>query len=107
MLTDKALTDFNKWLENNYDLIIKDVCNLSDFKNCLPWVCEYALMVEWFDTVGINVNVTPVIYRNWGAVKFLHGIIAYKNNTYDAQSNRQEATKQALIMANGIYNSKK
>lgn len=107
ILTDKCLKDFLEyiknycceyeeskrgvflWFGNETDLLHKD-CKL--FLN--------ALIIEFFDSVGIYIGIDP-LYDMQGTFR------AYVDK-YGFQSiSRQEATEKAIIKANDIYNETK
>jgi hypothetical protein len=96
-LTGKALSEFNQWLYTNYpDNLINENCgysygtferDLEQLTYILPELMNNALIVEWFDSVGLWKDNFYYCYR---ATKFLD----YK-----------EAIKQAITKANQIYNN--
>jgi hypothetical protein len=96
ILTGKALEDFNKWLYSDED----NLCGLDLFQ--LNQNCINTLVIEWFDLVGIYINVEldylhlvwfPSIDNNWAFEE-----VEFKT--------RQEATEEAIKKANEIYNNK-
>lgn len=105
ILTGKAKQDFEKWVKNNYAF--------NDFPiSCLKPTLLNALIIEWFDSVGIFIHPQ----RNCFKIKFNHWyfIITDINGMHlnnfliDKIDNdsRQEATTKAIEKANEIYNSK-
>lgn len=67
----------------------------------------HALIIEWFDSVGSYVNVGGVSIN--GILDF--GFDIQENNTLNgidgfSLNSRQEATEQAIIKANEIYNER-
>lgn len=89
ILTGKAKEDFTKW---NGD---------RQFDMMLPF--EYpvylnALIIEWFDSVGIYVNA--IGYNKHYFQPYCNRLLHEKYET------RQEATIQAIIKANEIYNER-
>lgn len=96
-LTDKAREDFLNWYEvSDYGSSI-DRINIT-FKN--------ALIIEWFDSIGIY------IITNYSCGDFDYEVKDYTsqnsckihfNSNFES---RQEATKQAIIKANKIYNER-
>lgn len=99
MLTGQCKSDFFSWLENNYELIIKDCGGLDYFWASLPHICEYALITEWFDSVGIYVSVNHSVRHEWFSFKVCADYT-------DGFETRQEATKAAIEKANELYNDK-
>lgn len=99
MLTDKALTDFNKWLENgNHTPWVVFFDNLPD-------TVKNAYYIEWFDTVGVYVGIVPISIPAPDGTSAFDVFIDFEIRSIECS--RFKATKQALIMANGIYNSKR
>lgn len=107
ILTRKAKDDFLKWLQDNYELLIEDVGGFSYFWNAQTRVSEYALIIEWFDSVGITVDVMPILDNpiKWVPNTFW---IAKEISTDDSEyyETRQQATTEAIKKANEIYNNK-
>ena len=59
ILTGETKLDFERWLHSNDALIkdgIYDDTYLTDVFEDLPLNLQYALIIEWFDSVGIYVN---------------------------------------------------
>ncbi len=97
-LTGKALEDFTQWNSN------------KQFDMMLPF--EYptylnALIIEWFDSVGIYIHIQPTELGdslefkakvNEEDVCFGYGFLFFET--------RQQATEQAIIKANDIYNER-
>ena len=110
ILTGKAKEDFEKWLNkemyylgrNNFEDRDNNIEDLSDnFQN--------ALIIEWFDSVGIFVSINYVDFYN--EIRNDKGFETYVTNKglsvkFRSVSSRQEAIKQAIEKANEIYNSK-
>lgn len=95
MLTEKAKIDFFEWLYSEYDYSKKE------FVQLYPKTLGVSLIIEWFDTVKININISyvyPLGYFNY----FIHKGHWTVNET--AIDNRYNATKKAIIRANKIYN---
>ena len=102
ILTGKAKEEFFNWLDNQGVNGI-DISNWEFEKfHLLSNVSQNALIIEWFDSVGIYINVEldylhivwfPSIDNNWAFEE-----IEFKT--------RQEATEEAIKKANEIYNSK-
>ena len=96
ILTGKAKKDFSKfYIDNNYDLTI-------NFKN-LPEIYQNTLIIEWFDSVGIYINIENLYYQSWWSykVKIIPNIFEEKVMV----KTRQEAIEQAIKNANEIYNT--
>ena len=114
ILTGKAKEDFEKWLNkemyylgrHNFEDRDNNIEDLSDnFQN--------ALIIEWFDSVGIkilpycSVNGWYCELKDFNNNFFGHykSYLICKQDSKDFYS-RQEATVQAIKKANEIYNSK-
>ena len=101
ILTNKALEHFLNWKVNNKNLSTIEVL---DFKH-LSITSQNALIIEFFDSVGIYVNVLKYGLsepNKWVIIKSL-----CENNLDFIYSSRQEATIQAIKKANDIYNTDK
>ena len=92
ILTGKAKEDFIKTKIGN---------EISLFESMLP-IYSNALIIEWFDSVGIYVNAEldylhivwfPTINNDWN----------FEEREFET---RQEAIKEAIKKANEIYNEK-
>lgn len=124
ILTGKAKEDFLKYakevhddcgLGNNEKRLFYIQC-IDSYKfietehyieNCGETMLN-ALIIEWFDSVGIIINVGGVLQN--GIYSFSFDI--QENNTLNGIdeygfSNRQEATEKAIEKANDIYNETK
>ena len=88
ILTGKALEDFLEWYDESgffvdleYDLV------------------QYALIIEWLDSVGIYVSVIRK-GNGWG----FNIDCKTENRTYGTLPYRRHTTKHAIMTANEIYN---
>lgn len=98
ILTGKAKEDFENWVYNNTEYLY---CEVYD----TPEKLLYSLIIDWFDSVGIYISITPSIpigYEKPDCFMFSIGIGTNRLKI----SSRHEATKQAIIKANEIYNNK-
>ena len=111
ILTGKAKEDFNKWYWNEWfeDKERDSYQNKEDALSHLDFtdiVFSNAILIEWLDSVGIYVNTqitqTPVSHK----VYFECLIRSDRTKVSDFYTTRQEATKQAIIKANEIYNNR-
>ena len=101
ILTGKAKESFIDYLDKTNQIKIeKGILNLH--WQDLPEKYKNALIIEWFDSVGIYVNAEldylhlvwfPTINNNWN----------FEEHEFET---RQEAIKEAIKKANEIYNSK-
>lgn len=106
ILTQKAKEDFINWIkEKDYPI------SLWALEEGLIWKSvEYALIIEWLDSVTIHVNIVcsvglkseyypTLIYQDENFIRRHESI--NDNNNFNS---RQEATKAAIERANEIYN---
>ena len=108
ILTGKAKEDFNRWINNNGyhdEVIYNSVIN--------------ALIIEWLDSVGIYVNVSPRYIDHvlkysvgdfYAVLNFKDGSLTLNacnyNSIEDRIYSRQQATEKAIIKAIDIYNNR-
>lgn len=102
ILQDKAKEDFRKWVkENDYPV---SLWALED--GLIDKTVEYALIIEWLDSVGIHIGSQP--HHEESAIGMFLSYIVTKEKSIrlgDYFNSRQEATKAAIEKANEIYNS--
>ena len=93
MLTDKAKKDFTKWLEKYHHLN-----GWRDYDEVeLPSLLMNALIVEWFDSVGIHIIITEFDGDNFWA--------EFEGLGYsEIQPTRNEVLKAIIETANIKYN---
>jgi hypothetical protein len=106
ILTGKSKENFLQWYSDNYLIYFNHYKKKPTLIN--------ALIIEWFDSVGMIIHTNiDIETKKWGYELFY--IIAYGNlkendfhldipTEYDKFNTRQEATEQAIIQANEIYN---
>ena len=99
ILTGKAKEDFLEYYNNHS---IKYLLSWTDFDD-LPLVVKNALIIEWFDSVGIYINIENLYYQSWWYYKVKKCPDTYKQVIM--QNTRQEATEEAIKKANEIYNN--
>ena len=104
ILTGKAKEDFYKYIN------IEDY-KLFDYvrKKYANEIVLNALIIEWFDSVGIYISINYVDF--YDEFRNNTGFETYVTNKglsvkFRSVSSRQEATLQAIKKANEIYNSK-
>ena len=103
ILTGKAKEDFYKYIN------IEDY-KLFDYvrKKYANEIVLNALIIEWFDSVGIFVSINYVDFYN--EIRNDKGFEAYVTKgisvKFRSVSSRQEAIIQAIKKANEIYNEK-
>lgn len=96
ILTDKAKEDFKEWVFENY--------YFQDLNVLYPLHLIDTLIIEFFDSVGIYIEIH---YSRILGDKFLCIVNTEANyNLTSYQDSRQQATEQAIIKANEIYNAR-
>ena len=103
ILTGKAKEDFYKYIN------IEDY-KLFDYvrKKYANEIVLNALIIEWFDSVGIYISINYVDF--YDEFRNNTGFETYVTNKglsvkFRSVSSRQEATVQAIKKANEIYNT--
>ena len=104
-LTGKCKEDFEKWfreqqvlkLDSSYTEVVFIL--LSDSM-------KYGVYVDWFDSVGINVNVGGKIGGSWNLLFLIEIYDSHREIVYDYKlfKTRQEARDKAIEKANEIRN---
>lgn len=64
-------------------------------------IFKNALIIEWFDSVGIYIDIVIVFKKDTPKYVYYYGRYTNQSQQYNT---RQEATKHAIIKANKIYN---
>lgn len=91
LLNGKCKEDFEKY-----------ICNIRHIYESSLTSQKYALIIEWFDSVGIYISLNYHPISN----SFSY-FINYPDRFYSRITTfRKEATKQAIIKANDIYNNR-
>lgn len=127
ILTGKCKQDFYHWYNHDHDSFIIGsgkrlfyVEEIDEYKfikteHYIENVGEamyFSLIIEWMDFVGIYITIEGVFDRMSGYHRGFD-VHIYQDgkqsislsNFGDVFASRQEATKQAIIKANEIYNS--
>ena len=100
ILTGKAKEEFFNWLDNQGVNGI-DISNWEFEKfQLLSNVAQNALIIEWFDSVGIYITSDYFELNNGFYSEILNENFAIVKPT------RQEALTEAIKKANEIYNEK-
>jgi hypothetical protein len=95
-LTDKALEAFGEFLYDKYGYSIFEFEYYETLKN--------ALIIEWFDSVGIYVSIHYETFGNY----YFNTLITNKRITMNLRANsitRTEAINEAIVKANEIFNT--
>ena len=93
ILTGKAKEDFIEYYNNHS---IKYLLSWTYFDD-LPLVVKNALIIEWFDSVGIYINIENLYYQSWWYYK-----VKQCPDTYEQvimQNTRQKAIEKAIKKA--------
>jgi len=95
ILTEKAKEDFGLWhFERNTP--IEEYKNFYD----LSKTCKNALIIEWFDSVGINILLTCEFDYGYEILDNRYEVMECVKKWYDT---RQQATEEAIKKACKIY----
>lgn len=110
ILTGKAKHDFENWLTKGMSGFAHNM--EIDFFNQKSEIEKNALIIEWFDSVMVYITIEGVFDRMLGYHRgFEIHIYQYGKQSISIFSDndvfytRQEATKEAIIKANEIYNN--
>ncbi|MDV3594191.1 hypothetical protein CMU87_17110 [Elizabethkingia anophelis] len=97
----KAKEAFKKFCyENDYSLFAES----EKYKDLA--IMNNALIIEWLDSVGIIVYVTPYYNHDLGMFNKWAGYESEKGLITDQYVSRQEATEAAIKKAVEIFNEK-
>jgi len=123
MLKGKAKEDFEKWVYKNVKHYItkkpKFGVNTMEFEfnsefYILPFSMQYGVLVDWFDSVGINISIEPY----WCVCKITTEInqevtfdmMVFSDSQcdydYSNHATRPQARQKAIEQAIEIYNNK-
>jgi len=100
-LTGKCKEEFNEY----YDEMRWNLDDM-DFKN-IPELLQNALIIDFFDSVGIYINIKSYQYLyDWSyEIKQLkRKTIVMEDNPKIPIKSRTQATNEAIIKANDLYN---
>lgn len=96
ILTGKAKEDFLNWVNLTEDMFL---CAYSEREIT-------SLIVDWFDSVGIYIAIKKSVDIFWLYNIKINSTGVYISALELMQKTRQQATEQAIIKANDIYNEK-
>ena len=102
MLKGQAKKDFEKWLLTDLDYVLIDDCLSLDrynlFEHLTPSM-QYGIIVDWFDSVGIYIEIlrTPKGYSEF--------VNTLSDNVWS--KTRTQARQKAIEKAKEIYNDRK
>jgi len=105
-MKDKFQKDFEKWFYKN--LTLKYTFDLKTWFSVLPESMRYGPMIDFFDSVGIEIRLIYVYMGKWRITieedneeKDYH-----KKHEFKEGYNRDKARKQAINKAKEIYNKR-
>ena len=118
ILLDKAKEDFEKWVTRAdkggigdfFDsMVMKEYEPQEDWDidfYSLPFSMQYGILVDWFDSVGIYIDISKVFgdleYRWWIEDETLR----LEDYQSEAFKTRTQARQKAIEKANEIYNNR-
>lgn len=96
-LTGKTKEDFFKWFKKNSKIKLHEYEKVEIVFKIQNEVYKNALIIDFFDSVGVYIGITNYssYFRCWIGEKCI--------NIFDT---RTEATSEAIIKANDLYNQK-
>ena len=99
MLTDKAKIEFESYYNSSTSSFLLNGIDFDD----LPLCVKNALIIEWFDSIGIYITIKNKFGQNKQARIFWFSLNRGASNN-EVYLSRLEATKKAIEKANEIYN---
>lgn len=118
LITDKTLIAFEKWFYENHGKCSKKYEELLHWQKSeiMDWIfnacdtIQHAFLIEFFDSVGVYIEIggyKPHLVKK--PADYWYNI--HQENTNPKPNNqsftsRQEATEQAIIKANEIFNNR-
>ena len=107
MLNGKAKEEFEKWLieyyltnRKDYNQFTNDSILKKHYRK--TQIEQNALIIEWFDSVGIYINIENLYYQSWWSFKVKNCPKTF--NEVVTVSTRHEATTKAIEKAVEIFN---
>lgn len=102
ILNGKCKEKFLEWMRDKYS-------NAYDVLNSINPIISNALIIEFFDSVGIYISLNYVSF--YDEFRNDKGFEAYVTNNglsvkFRSLNSRQQATEQAIKKANDIYNER-
>jgi len=109
ILTDKCKEQFELWLMNGNDGVSnfgRTIKLTRIYFLSLKESCQHALIIEFFDSVGIYINTSHIPFSK----EFRVEVREYDNTflsscDYIPFNTRTEATQSAITKANEIFNN--
>lgn len=100
ILTGKCKRRFLKWLKIRVNSTLHEIDNIEFWFNLQDDSFKNALLIEWFDSVGIYITSNYFELNNGFYSEILD------SNFEIIKPTRQEALTEAIKKANEIYNEK-
>ena len=98
-LTGQCKQDFDRWL---YTVYFKEYYQYQMIWQLMGESARNGVYLEWFDSVGIKIQVIPTMFIDvWHS-----DLPSYTECLSENEESRNQATTEALIKANEIYNTK-
>lgn len=113
MITEKAKKEFEKWYSFNIYSETSDLFRIGDFYS-LPDSMKDGVLVDWFDSVGINISIEPY----WCVCKITaetdqevtFDMMVFSDSQcdcdYSNHATRPQARQKAIEKANEIFNNR-
>ena len=107
-LSGKALEDFEKWLCDNHTPLWREwLKEINMNHKWIPDSCWFSLMVDFFDSVGLFINISSesvTVEPFWSFTIDENGI-GHEGEDIEYKT-RQEARQSSIEKANIIYNDR-
>lgn len=117
ILTGKTKTQFNEWIFKYFkdNLIIYTYKNIGyyadevdvdidDIFEHLPFSAQYGILVDFFDSVGMQIYVKPLVNKTWSV--YIDNYGTHVMEEYLLAPTRRQAREEAIKKANEILNEK-
>lgn len=108
MLTGKAQKDYEQWFcklanQKEFENIFNDESELGANQKFLMKLFNRSLIIEWFDSVGLNILLTCEFDFGYEILEDRYGVEEEVKKWYET---RELANEAAIKKANEIYNSR-
>ena len=117
-LTGQCKEDFEKWRSEKYQECDLELSHdIFPFNwllfNTVPFEMQYGVLVDFFDSVGLNIYVSPGRYGEYYSTKNMqdyHARVLEKRFNFIHEigvfNKSHEAREEAIKAANNLYNNK-
>ena len=113
LITGKCKEEFLNFYWKNYigkTRFLNEKTETDDFFHSLYPTFKNALILDFFDSVGVYIAILPIIYQNEKLncfqVEINNKIIGHKTKQSRNFDNRTDALLRAIEMTNEIFNAK-